>query len=161
MNALRWFARYALLAVVALAAAPGMAQEFGLYLSCKGQVEANGRSKDAHLDLALRRNSSLALVQSSDVLPTGDKMKLDITPAFYSMVFRAPARNSVVYYDWTRGSLFVWSPVLREIQTARLSVDRQSALLEGDMRDRFDHSIGRLRMRCEPKNNDSVAEPKF
>ena len=161
MNALRWFARYALLAVVALAAAPGMAQEFGLYLNCKGQVEANGRSKDAHLDLALRRNSSLALVQSSDVLPTGDRMKLEITPAFYSMVFRAPARNSVVYYDWTRGSLFVWSPVLREIQTARLSVDRQSALLEGDMRDRFDHSIGRLKMRCEPKSNDSVAEPKF
>jgi hypothetical protein len=146
---------------VALVATSAQAQEYGLYLSCKGQVEVKGRSRDAHLDLALRRNSSLALVQSSDVLPVGDKMKLDITPAFYSMVFRAPAQTSVVYRDWIRGAVFVWSPVLRELQSARISVDRQNAALEGDMRDLADQSIGRLRMHCEPKNNDSVPAPKF
>jgi len=153
--------RRLILVAAALSAVPGAAQEYGVYLSCRGNVESGGRSRDAHLDLALRRNSSLALVQRSDVLPVGDKMKLEITPAFYSMVFRAPVRNSVVYYDWIRGSLFVWSPALREVQTARISVDRQSAALEGDMRDVNDHSIGRLRMRCEAKNNSSVPEPKF
>ena len=161
MNTLGASARLLVLAVALLAVVPGTAQEFGVYLNCSGQVQANGRSRGAHLDLALRRNSSLALIQRSDVLPVGDKMKLEITPGFYSMVFHAPARNSAVYYDWIRGTLFVWGPALRELQTVRISVDRQSASLEGDMRDVNDRSIGHLKMRCTPSDNDSAPEPKF
>ncbi len=148
-------------ATAVLVVAPGTAQEFGLYLNCSGQVEAGGRSKNAHLDLALRRNSSLAFVQRSDVLPVGDKMKLTITPGFYSMVFDAPVRNSAVYSNWIRGTIFVWDPALRELQTVRISVDRQTAELEGDLRDVNDRSVGRLKMRCTPSNNDSAPEPKF
>jgi len=155
------FLRLLVLAAAMLAAAPGTAQEFGVYLSCSGQVQANGRSKNANLDLALRRNSSLAMIQRSDVLPVGDKMKLEITPAFYSMVFRAPVPTSASYYDWMRGTLIVWSPVFRELQTVRISVDRQSAALDGDMRDINDRSLGRLKMRCKPSDNDSAPEPKF
>jgi len=154
-------ARCLLSAATSLVLMPATAQEYGLYLICSGQVVAGGQSKDAHLDLALRRNSSLALVQRSDVLPVGDKMKLQITPGFYSMVFHAPARTSTVYYDWTRSAIFIWSPVFRELQTVRISVDRQTAVLEGDMRDASDRSLGSLKMRCEPKNNDNVAAPKF
>jgi hypothetical protein len=161
VNALSAAVRLLYFAVAALAVAPGAAQEFGVYLSCSGQVQAGGRSMNAHLELALRRNSSLALIQSSDVLPVGDKMKLDITPAFYSMVFHAPTRNSTVYYDWIRGTLVVWNPAFRELQTVRISVDRQSAALEGDMRDINDRSLGRLKMRCKPSDNDSAPEPKF
>jgi len=148
-------------AAAMLATAPATAQQFGVYLSCSGHVEANGRSKDANLDLALRRNSSLAMIQRSDVLPVGDKMKLEITPAFYSMVFRAPVPTSASYYDWMRGTLIVWSPVFRELQTVRISVDRQTAALEGDMRDINDRSLGRLKMRCKASDNDSAPEPKF
>lgn len=161
MNPLRTLTGRILAASLAAVALPAVAQEYGLYLNCSGKIEINGQAKDAHLDLALRRNSSLALVQRSDVLPVGDRMKLDITPGFYSMVFRAPARGSVVYYDWIRGALFVWSPDLKKLHTTRISVNRQTAMLEGDMRDGADVSIGRLNMRCEPKTNDSVAEPKF
>ena len=109
MNARPVSVRLLVLAVAVLAVAPE-AEEYGVYLNCSGQVWANGRSKNAHLDLALRRNSSLALIQRSDILPVGDKMKLDITPAYYSMVFHAPLPNSAVYYDWMRGTLFVWGP---------------------------------------------------
>lgn len=161
MNAHPASGRLLVFAVALLAVAPGAAQEYGVYLNCSGQVLVNGRSKSAHLELALRRNSSLALIQRSDVLPVGDKMKLDITPAFYSMVFRAPVPTSASYYDWMRGTLIVWSPVLRELQTVRISVDRQSAALEGDMRDINDRSLGRLKMRCKPSDNDSAPEPKF
>ena len=161
MNAHPASVRLLVFAVAVLAVAPGTAQEFGVYLNCSGQVQAGGRSKNAHLDLALRRNSSLALIQRSDVLPVGEKMKLEITPALYSMVFHAPGPNSAVYYDWIRGTLFVWGPGLRELQTVRISVDRQSAALEGDMRDVNDRSIGRLKMRCTPSDNDSAPEPKF
>ena len=161
MNAHPASGRLLVFAVALLAVAPGAAQEYGVYLNCSGQVLVSGRSKSAHLELALRRNSSLALIQRSDVLPVGDKMKLDITPAFYSMVFRAPVPTSASYYDWMRGTLIVWSPVLRELQTVRISVDRQSAALEGDMRDINDRSLGRLKMRCKPSDNDSAPEPKF
>ena len=159
MSAHQASVRLLVVAVAALAATPGTAQEYGVYLNCSGQVQAGGRSKTAHLDLALRRNSSLALIQRSDILPVGDKMKLEITPAFYSMVFHAPTPNSAVYYDWTRGTLYIWG--LRELQTIRISVDRQSAALEGDLRDLNDRSIGRLKMRCKPSDNDSAPEPKF
>jgi hypothetical protein len=153
--------RVLVFALTALTATTATSQEYGVYLNCRGQVLVNGRSKNAHVDLALRRNSSLALIQSSDVLPVGDRMRLEITPAFYSMVFHAPVPTSAVYHDWIRGTLVVWSPVLRELQTIRISVDRQSAALEGDMRDVHDRSIGHLRMRCTPSDNDSAPEPKF
>ena len=77
------------------------------------------------------------------------------------MIFHAPVRTSAVYYDWARGTLFVWNPALRELQTVRISVDRQSAALEGDMRDFNDRSLGHLKMRCTPSDNDSAPEPKF
>jgi hypothetical protein len=155
------FARLLVFAAAVLVAVPSPAQEYGVYLNCTGQVQAGGKSRSASLDLALRRNSSLAMIQRSDVLPVGDKMKLEITPTFYSMVLRAPVPSSASYYDWMRGTLIVWSPVFRELQTVRISVDRQTAALEGDMRDINDRSLGRLKMRCKPSDNESAPEPKF
>jgi len=155
-------------AVVCLAAATGSitpspvdAQEFGVYLACAGKLYAQGRAMPAHLDLALRRNSQLALIQRSDVLPVGERMKMQITPAFYSMEYAAPLRSSTVWYDWIRGTVFVWDPDLLKLQSVRLSVDRQTAALEGEMRDGAGVQLARLAMRCDPKNNDTVPEPKF
>ena len=164
MNAVTAFppvVRAAVLACTALAVLPAAAQEFGVYLKCSGKVAANGKTKDAHVDLALRRNSQLALVQSSDVLPAGEKMRLDITPQFYTMNYTAPLRGSVLYHDWLRGALFVWSPDLKKLKLVRMSVDRQSAALEGEMQDDTGNVLGRLNMRCTPSNNDTVPEPKF
>jgi hypothetical protein len=144
-----------------MACAPVNAQEFGVYLACSGKVFAGKRAMPAHLDLALRRNSQLALIQRSDVLPAGDRMKLQISPAFYTMVYAAPLRNSTVWYDWIRGAVFVWNPDLLKLQSVRLSVDRQTAALEGEMRDGAGVQLARLAMRCDPKNNDTVPEPKF
>jgi hypothetical protein len=144
-----------------MAGAPLGAQEFGVYLTCAGKLHAAGRAMPAHLDLALRRNSQLALIQRSDVMPVGERMKMEITPAFYSMVYAAPMRNSTVWYDWIRGRMFVWSPDLLKLQSVRLSVDRQTAALEGEMRDGAGVQLATLAMRCDPKNNDTVPEPKF
>jgi hypothetical protein len=144
-----------------MAPAAADAQEFGVYLACAGEVRAGGRAMPAHLDLALRRNSQLALIQRSDVLPVGERMKLEITPAFYSMVYAAPLRSSTVWYDWIRGSMFVWNPDLLKLHLVRLSVDRQTAALEGEMRDGTGAQLAQLAMRCDPKDNDTVPEPKF
>jgi hypothetical protein len=101
------------------------------------------------------------MIQSSDILPAGQKMKLEITPQFYTMVFNAPVRGSVVYYDWLRGALFVWNPDLQKLHTIRISVNRQNAALEGDMQDGAGATIGRLKMKCDPSDNESTPEPKF
>jgi hypothetical protein len=151
----------ALALLAALAAGPAAAQEWGLYLLCSGQVEANGRKTEAHLDLAMRRNNQQALVQRSNVAPVGERFKFDISPTYYSMVFKAPARGSVLYYDWIRGQLFVWDPDLKKLRTIRVSVNRQTAALEGEMLDGEQHQIGHFKMKCEAKNNDNVEEPKF
>ncbi len=151
----------AVVVVAALIAGPAAAQEFGVYLACAGEVRDGSRAMPAHLDLALRRNSQLAMVQSSDVLPVGERMKLEITPAFYSMVYAAPVRDSAVWYDWIRGTMFVWDPDLLKLQSVRLSVDRQTAKLEGELRDGAGLQLARLAMRCDPKNNATVPEPKF
>jgi len=57
--------------------------------------------------------------------------------------------------------VFVWDPDLLKLQSVRLSVDRQTAALEGEMRDGAGVQLARLEMRCDPKNNDTVPEPKF
>jgi hypothetical protein len=151
------------LAATALLCAAGgaQAQMFHLYLKCTGEVSAQNRSKPAYLDLALRDNNMTALIQRSNVLPVGERFKYEASPGLYSMVARAPARGSVVFLDWVRGELFVWNPGLTQLQTVRLSIDRQTAELEGELLDGKAELIGRLRMRCEPKSNDDVPVPKF
>jgi hypothetical protein len=153
--------RGAAAAAVILTALPALAQEFGVYLNCKGQVTASEKTRASRVDLALRRNSQLALIQSSDILPAGQKMRLDITPQFYTMTFKAPLRGTVIYQDWLRGALLVWNPDLKKLHTVRMSVDRQTAALEGEMLDGEGVIMGRLAMRCQPKNNDTAEEPKF
>jgi hypothetical protein len=153
--------RLLVFAMAVLAVAPATAQEFGVYLTCKGRVESAGKNMASHLDLALRRNSQLAMIESSDILPSGEKMRLEITPQFYTMTFQAPSQGSVVFYDWLRGKLLVWSPGLQKLHTIRISVDRQSAALEGDMRNAAGASVGRLKMRCDPKDNETAEPPKF
>lgn len=160
MSCVPFVARCGILAG-ALLSLPAVAQEFGVYLLCKGKVEAGGKSMASHVDLALRRNSQLAMIQSSDILLAGEKMKLEITPQFYTMTFLAPVPSSVAYYDWWRGTMFVWNPNLKKLHTIRISVDRRSAALEGDMRDGHGASIGRLKMRCDPSDNESAEPPKF
>lgn len=137
------------------------AQEWGIYLFCKGKVESSGKSMDAHLDLAMRRNSQQALVQRSNVAPVGERFRFETSPAYYSMVFHAPQRGSVLYHDWIRGRLFIWNPDLHKLRTIRVAINRQSADLEGELLDGRRDLMARLRMKCQAKDNETVEEPKF
>lgn len=144
-----------------LLASSALAQEYGVYLLCKGQVLVKGRALKSHIDLALRRNDQTVLIQRSDVLPAAQKMSMQITPQFYTMELLLPSQGSSVYFDWLRGRLVVWDPDLKKLRTVRMSVNRQTAALEGDMRDNGGSSVGRINMTCEPSDNESVPEPKF
>ena len=152
--------RAAVLATL-VAAGTARAQVFHLVLSCSGEVQVQGKSRPAHVDLALRDNNMTALIQRSNVLPVGDRLRYEASPALYSMVAKAPSQGSVLFHDWIRGEVFVWAPGLKQLQTVRLSIDRQSADLEGEMLDGRGDLMGRLRMRCTPKTNDDIPAPKF
>jgi hypothetical protein len=151
----------ALTAVLAGAATPAAAQYFHLYLSCSGKVTCGGRPHDATLDLALRDNNMTALVQRSNVLPVGERLKYQASPALYSMKMVIPDTRTKVFVDLFRGTLYVLEPSLRRLGEVRLSIDRQTAVLEGEMIDSAGEPLALLKLRCVPKTNEDIPAPKF
>lgn len=146
----------------ALALSPtASADYFSLVLNCAGQVVAGKKKTRAHVDLALRDNNETALIQRSNVLPVGEKMKYEVSPATYSMKYYAPGTGSRVYYDWYRGYLFDWNPNLKRLSMIRLSIDRQSGELNGEILNNQDEALARIRMNCEAVSPEDLPEPKF
>jgi len=147
----------------ALLGAPSIASAdyFSLYLRCQGQVTSSAGKNAANLDLAMRDNNQSALIQQSNVLPVGEKLKYEVSPATYSMTYRAPAARTQLYYDWYRGQLFAWDPSLKRLAYIRLSIDRQTGNLQGDIRNSDDQSLARIGMTCQKADPASLPAPKF
>ena len=148
-------------AASALAALPVQAAEFNLYLNCTGKLSAGGKASDAKLNLAMRDNNRTALIQASDVLPVGERLNYVASELAYSMTYKIPVRGSHYFYDWWNGALFVVHPNLKKLATTRLSVDRQTAALEGEMLNVEGEVLGTIKMTCEPKGMEDVPAPKF
>jgi len=144
---------------VLLPAAQGA--EFFVYLKCAGKVSAKGKSTQGHVELALRDNNQTALVQQSSVVPVGVRLKYDVSPAAYSMTYLVPGTSSAVLYDWWRGALFVWQPSLKLVTAVRMSIDRQSGKLAGEMLNAEADRLAGLDMNCEPFKEEDLAAPKF
>lgn len=134
---------------------------FSLYLKCTGTVASGKKTTKAHVELALRDNNQSALIQKSNILPVGESMKYEVSPATYSMSYFAPGVHTQVYYDWYRGYLFSWDPGLKRLAAIRLSIDRQSGKLAGEILNSRDRSLARINMACEPISPDDLPEPKF
>lgn len=152
-----------LLVGTALAAGAGAAsaQQFHLLLLCNGKMlDATGRLMAAHLDLALRDNNMTALVQRSNVLPVGERMKYQVSPVLYSMTMGTVGRTAAFHDAWG-GTSWVWSPNLERLHEVRLSIDRQSAKLVGQLVDGNGDSLGRVAMICTPKSSEDAPAPKF
>jgi hypothetical protein len=137
------------------------AAEFNLFLSCSGKLTANGKGKAATLDLAMRDNNETALIQRSNVLPVGERLRYKASPMAYSMVYKLPQPGTHYYNDWVHGQWVVWQPNLKRLATIRLSVDRQTAELEGELLDFNDDALGTIAMTCKPMTAEDLPEPKF
>jgi len=142
-------------------AACAQAAEFGLYLSCSGDLLADGKSRAATLDLALRDSNETALVQRSNVLPMGERLKYKATPMAYTLVYKLRASGTHYYHDWLGGYWVTWHPNLKRLATIRLAINRQAGGLEGDLLDLNDDLIGSMKMNCEKVDPDTLPEPKF
>ncbi|MBI5926833.1 MAG: hypothetical protein HY836_14680 [Aquabacterium sp.] len=147
--------------VVLCIGAQASAAEFNLFLSCTGKLSANGKAKSATLDLAMRDSNETALIQRSNVLPVGERLRYKASPMAYSMVYKLPQPGAHFYRDWMSGSWVVWQPNLKRLATIRISVDRQTGGLEGDLLDFNDDSLGTIAMDCQPARMEDMPEPKF
>lgn len=137
------------------------ADYFSLYFKCAGTVASAKKTTKANVDLALRDNNNSALIQKSNILPVGESMKYEVSPATYSMSYYVPGVHTKVYYDWYRGYLFSWNPGLKRLAAIRLSIDRQSGKLAGEILNSRDRSLARINMNCEAISPDDLPEPKF
>ena len=137
------------------------AQMFHLYLNCEGDITANGRKMKARIDLAMRDNNLTALIQNSNVLPVGERMKYVPTQQAYTIVYRAPLRGSAVYRSWYGGPLFVWYPALDRLAYIRMAIDRQTGELTGDILNIQDEVLASLALDCEPSTDEQQPAPRF
>ena len=150
-----------LASVLLASGAASQAAEFHLFLKCKGELSASGKSKAAHLDLALRDNNTTALIQRSNVLPKGERLVYTMTPTDYTMVYKLRQPGTHYYQDWMGGTWVVWQPNLKRLATIRLAIERQEGELEGELLDFDDNLLGTLRMSCDAVDPDELPPPKF
>lgn len=151
----------ALASGLALPAAPARAAEFHLYLQCQGKVASKGKAYDANLHLAMRDNNLSALIQRSNVLPVGERLKYVASEQSYTLTYRTPLARSRAAVDWFSGQLFVWLPDLKRVAETRLSIDRRTAVLQGELLNADGDLLGNLRMDCQPITHDELPAPKF
>ena len=140
---------------------PANAADFFLFLKCEGKVAAKGKTTPGQVQFALRDNNTTALIQQSNILPVGERLKYDASPVAYSMSYQVPRTETTVLYDWWRGQIFIWQPSLKQVSKIRLSIDRQSGNLTGEMLNAKESQLATLAMVCEPINESDLPAPKF
>ena len=142
---------------------PAAAADFFAYLQCEGKVNAGKDSMAGNVSLALRDNNTTALIQKSNVMPVGERLKYDVSPVSYSMSYRVPGvrSDSVALYDWWRGALFVWHPNLKRVAKIRMSIDRSTGDLSGEMLNSQDERLASMAMNCKAIDEADLPAPKF
>jgi hypothetical protein len=160
VNAIR-----SLRALVLVLLLPGWAaaQEFSRYLACTGSFSVRGQRQDAHLDLALRQANASATIQRSNVLPAGEVMAYQDTPALYTMTYQLPRQGTQVWVapGWFENTVFIRYPDLKRLNQIRLAIDRQSGALTGQVLNEADEVLGTLEMRCSGRSAQDVPPPRL
>lgn len=156
--------RLALLVVLGLSAgAQGQAQEFSRILQCEGAFTAEGKTAPAHADFALRFNNRTALVQRFNVLPVGEELRYTPSPSSYAMTYRLPMQGThvVVLPGWISSSVLVIHPDLKRLNRIRLSISRQSGVLQGVLLNEADQTLAGFEMQCKSTGIHELEAPKF
>ncbi|MCV2353387.1 hypothetical protein LNV09_04355 [Paucibacter sp. B2R-40] len=150
------------LAMLALSAAAN-AQEYSRFLSCKGNFIADEKTHEANAEIALRVNNRTALIQGSNVLPVGEILRYVPTPVSYSMTYilRPKGTKVIVVPGWFQNTILVAYPNLNRLNQIRLSVNRQTGVLDGKLLNEEDELLGSFSMNCSSQTEQDVAAPKF
>ncbi len=123
-------------------------------------VRSAAKRGDAHLELALRDNNMSMLVQRSNVLPMGQRLKYEATPTHYTATF-LPQMAGAGFRKWGEGWLFGWYPPFQKMTAARLAIDRSSGVLEGEIIGPGGEVLGLIDMQCDPRRHEDAPAPRF
>jgi hypothetical protein len=123
-------------------------------------VRSAAKRGNAHLDLALRDNNMSMLVERSNVLPTGQRLKYQATQTQYIATF-LPQMAGAAFREWGKGWLFGWYPPFQKMTSARFAINRSSGVLEGEIVGPAGEVLGLIDMQCEPKRSDDAPAPRF
>ena len=118
------------------------------------------KSGNAYLELALRDNNMTAFVQRSNVLPPGERMKYTATQSHYTATY-APGAPGAASVEWRSSWLFSWHPPFQKLAATRISIDRQTGRLEGEILGPAGEAMGLMDMQCEPKKEGQGPAPRF
>lgn len=123
-------------------------------------VRGAAKRGDANLELALRDNNMSMLVQRSNVLPTGQRLRYQATPTHYTATF-LPQMAGAAFREWGDSWLFSWYPPFQKMTAARFSIDRQTGVLEGEVVGPAGEVLGLIDMKCDPRRNDEAPATRF
>ena len=140
------------------------AQEYSRFLSCTGTFSADdGKEREAHADFGLRYNNRTAMIQGSNVLPVGEVLHYLPTPTNYTMTYllRRHGTSVLAMPGWFQSTVLVAYPNLKRLNQIRLSLNRQSGVLEGKMLNEEDEVLGGFTMRCASQSGQEVEAPRF
>ncbi|MFN9745878.1 MAG: hypothetical protein ACK57B_09575 [Betaproteobacteria bacterium] len=123
-------------------------------------VRTAAKRGNAHLELALRDNNMSMLVQRSNLLPTGQRMKYQATPTHYTATF-LPQTAGAAFREFGESGLFGWYPPFQKMAATRFAIDRRSGQLEGEVVGPAGEVLGLVDMQCEAKRNEDAPAPRF
>ncbi len=138
-------------------------QEFSRYLQCAGHLQADGKTESARLDLALSFNSRTALIQGSNLLPVGERMRYTPTPMAYTMTYllRPKGVQALVVPGWFENTVLVKFPNLKRTNQIRLSINRSNGEMEGVVLNEEDQNLASFKMDCQSRSEAELEKPKF
>lgn len=151
----------AALAAASLAPLATTAAEFHLYLNCSGTFSGRGKTSPVDLNLAMRDNNLTALIQRSNFMPVGERMRYVASEMAYTMTFQTPQPGTRVYQNFFGGPILILYPDPSRVAATRLSVDRQTGGLDGELVNAQGQRLANFRMACTPTSMDDVPAPKF
>jgi len=147
------------LPVTAMQSAQG--QEYSRFLQCTGSMLDGDKTLPAHVDYAMRLNSRMALIQRSNVLPVGQSLKFVPTPYLYTMSYKLPAQGTqvVAASSWFQTTFLVLYPDLNKLNEIRVSIDRHTGALEGQLLNENAAVLATLQMTCKLESTDADSAP--
>jgi hypothetical protein len=118
------------------------------------------KADQAYIFLAMRDNNMTALVQRSNVLPVGERMRYQATQSHYTATYE-PQRTGRAFAEFRGTWLFTWHPPFEKLVGTRVSIDRQTGELEGEMVAAGGDVLGRIAMTCTPRKDGEGPAPRF
>ena len=78
-----------------------------------------------------------------------------------SVLRRVSGPPGAASVEWRSSWLFSWHPPFQKLAATRISIDRQTGRLEGEILGPAGEAMGLMDMQCEPRKEGQGPAPRF